>query len=295
MFKIILKTLRVRDWIKNILIFFPIFFSGNLLNIDQLEIVFKTVLGFSLVASSIYIINDLFDKENDKNHDFKKFRPIAAGLISKNFSIFILIFTLLFGLTIQFYISLTSFYILLFYFILNFLYSSVLKHIPIVDFITVSLGFVLRVIIGGVVVNIEISNWIILMALLLSIFITACKRRDDVYQFEKKNKLNRSVVVHYTLEFMDKIISISSTLLIMSYMLFITSEDVQSRYNFYYLVITFILVFMGVLRYNQITYVFKKSGSPVRLLFSDTFLQICVITWVLLFLLTIYGNKTLLL
>ena len=291
MFIIILRTLRVKDWVKNILIFFPIFFSGNLLNIDQLEIVLKTVLGFSLVASSIYIINDLFDKENDKNHEFKKFRPIAAGLISKNFSILILIFSLLFGLTIQFYISLTSFFILIFYFILNFLYSYVLKHIPILDFFTVSLGFVLRVIIGGIVVNIEISNWIILMALLLSIFITACKRRDDVYQFEKENKLNRPVVVHYTLEFMDKIISISSTLLIMSYILFITSEDTQIRYNFYYLLITFILVFIGVLRYNQITYVLKKSGSPIKLLFSDTMLQICVISWILIFLLIIYGNK----
>ncbi|MDC1273968.1 UbiA family prenyltransferase, partial [Flavobacteriaceae bacterium] len=204
MFTIILKTLRVKDWIKNILIFFPIFFSGNLLNIDQLEIVLKTVLGFSLVASSIYIMNDLFDKENDKNHEFKKFRPIAAGLISKNFSILILIFSLLFGLTIQFYISLASFFILTFYFILNVLYSYALKHIPIVDFFTVSLGFVLRVIIGGIVVNVEISNWIILMALLLSIFITACKRRDDVFLFEKYNTINRPVIVHYTLEFMDK-------------------------------------------------------------------------------------------
>jgi decaprenyl-phosphate phosphoribosyltransferase len=291
MFTIILKTLRAKDWIKNILILFPVFFSGNLLNIDQLEIVLKTVLGFSLVASSIYIINDLFDEKNDKNHEFKKFRPIAAGLISKNFSILILIFSLLFGLTIQFYISLTSFFILTFYFILNVLYSYVLKHIPIIDFFVVSIGFVLRVIIGGIVVNIEISNWIILMALLISIFITACKRRDDVYLFEKYNTINRPVVVHYTLEFMDKIISISSTLLIMSYILFITSDEIQARYNFYYLLITFVLVFVGILRYNQITYVFKKSGSPIRLLFSDIFLQICVITWIVIFLLIIYGNK----
>jgi len=128
------------------------------------------------------------------------------------------------------------------------------------------------------------------MIFLLSLFIAVTKRRDDVYQYELKKKLNRKVVSEYTVEYMDKLITIISSVLLVSYLLFITSESVVSRYPSKFLIISFLFVLIGVFRYNQITYVENKSGSPLKIFFKDVFLQIIILLWGMTFFLVIYSN-----
>ena len=130
----------------------------------------------------------------------------------------------------------------------------------------------------------------IVMIFLLSLFIAVTKRRDDVYQYELKKKLNRKVVSEYTVEYMDKLITIISSVLLVSYLLFITSESVVSRYPSKFLIISFLFVLIGVFRYNQITYVKNKSGSPLKIFFKDVFLQIIILLWGMTFFLVIYSN-----
>ena len=188
-------------------------------------------------------------------------------------------------------ISFDSFLLTIFYIVLNLLYSIKLKQIPIVDFMIVATGFVIRILIGGEIGNVELTQWMILMVFLLSLFIAVTKRRDDVYQYELKKKINRKVVSEYTVSYMDKLITIISSVLLVSYLLFITSESVISRYPSKYLIVSFLFVLMGVFRYNQITYVKNKSGSPIKILFKDKFLQITLINWVLTFFFIIYSDR----
>lgn len=285
---LVIKLLRVNHWVKNLFIFIPLFFSGNFLSSEKLIPTTIIFIGFSFTASFIYIINDIFDVEFDKIHPEKKNRPIASGKISIRQSLIIGIFVLVAGLIIVWNISINGLLLTIFYVVLNFLYTIKLKQIPIVDFLIVALGFVIRILIGGEIGSIELTQWVIVMVFLLSLFIAVTKRRDDVYQYESFNKLNRKVVLNYTVEYMDNLITIISSTLLVSYLLFITSESVISRYPSKYLIISFLFVLVGVFRYNQITYVENKSGSPIKILFKDLFLQITLFLWVLVFFIVIY-------
>tara|TARA_X000000950_G_scaffold206135_1_gene248022 strand:- start:3825 stop:4697 length:873 start_codon:yes stop_codon:yes gene_type:complete len=288
--KEILKLLRINNWIKNIFIFIPIFFSSELIDFIKLSNTFIVFTGFCLITSFVYIINDIFDKKFDQNHPIKSKRPIASGTVSIKTAIITAILFLLVGIAITYSVSIYSFYLSIFYVLLNFAYSLKLKHIGIIDFIIISFGFVIRILIGSVVGDIDLTQWIVIMVFLLSLFIAIAKRRDDVYVFENDNKINRKVVSQYSLSFMDKSITIISSILIMSYILYVSSNDVISRYESEYLYITFIPVLIGILRYNQMVYVYNKGGDPIKLLFKDIFLQSCIIIWILIFSLIIYNS-----
>jgi 4-hydroxybenzoate polyprenyltransferase len=286
--KIIIKLLRAKHWVKNLFIFIPIFFSGDIFNFEKLIPTTIVFIGFSLIASFVYIINDAFDINFDQNHPTKKNRPLAAGLITLKKALMIGFVVLIFGLSLIYYISFNSFIVALIYVALNLLYSSFLKNTSIVDFIIVSLGFVFRILIGGFVGEIELSKWIIIMIFLLSLFLSVSKRRDDVFQFENYNKINRLVVSQYNLEFIDKLISIISTTLLVSYLLFISSNEVLSKYPSDFHIFSFFFVLMGVFRYIQIIYVDNKSGSPVKVFFNDKFLKVILTLWITFFLIIIY-------
>ena len=285
-----IELIRVNNWVKNLFILLPLFFSGELFDSIKFLKIFYSIIGFSLVTSFIYIINDIFDMEFDKIHSEKKYRPIPAGKISITQSLIIGAFSLSLGLIVLWTISFNSFLLTIVYIFLNILYSVILKQLLIEDFIIVALGFVIRILIGGDIGNIALTQWMIVMVFLLSLFIAVTKRRDDVYEYELKKKINRKVVLKYTVEYMDKIITIISSTLLVSYLLFITSESVISRYPSKYLIVSFLFVLIAVFRYNQITYVENKSGSPIKIFFNDRFLQITLLLWVLTFFLVIYTN-----
>ena len=288
---IYVKLFRLNNWVKNLFIFLPLFFSGEFFNPVKITNTFYVTLGFSLVTSFIYIINDIFDIEFDKIHPEKRNRPIPSGKISVKQSLILGLCLLSIGLIGLWNVSFDSFLLTIFYLILNLLYSIKLKQIPIVDFIIVASGFIIRILIGGEIENVELTQWMIIMIFLLSLFIAVTKRRDDVYQYELKKKINRKVVSEYTVEYMDKLITIISSTLLVSYLLFITSESVVSRYPSRYLIISFLFVLIGVFRYNQITYVKNKSGSPIKIFFKDLFLQVTLLFWGLTFFLIIYSDK----
>jgi 4-hydroxybenzoate polyprenyltransferase len=171
---------------------------------------------------------------------------------------------------------------------LNLLYSAKLKHVSVIDFVIVAVGFVLRILIGGEVGDVELTQWMTIMVFLLCLFIAITKRRHDVYQYEFNEQVNRKVVTKYTVEFMDKLLSINSSTLLVAYLLFITSEDVLTRYPSEYLMLTFLFVLIGVFRYNQITSVDNKGSSPLKILFEDIFLQITLFLWLVTFFFLIY-------
>ena len=180
------------------------------------------------------------------------------------------------------------FAIIAFYILLNIAYCIRLKHIAIVDVFIIAVGFVLRVLIGGLATSIALSQWIILMTFLLALFLALAKRRDDVVMYEDTGIMARRNVNRYSVQFMNQAISIIASITMVSYIMYTVSPEVVERFNTSYLYATSIFVLAGILRYLQITIVDVKSGSPTKVLIKDRFIHACIAGWLLAFLIIIY-------
>lgn len=286
----LLNLLRVNHWVKNLVIFLPLFFAGELIgiNIEKLQSLILTFIGFSVISSSIYVLNDLIDIEKDRLHPVKCKRPIANNIFTKKQARVIFSLTLLLGLLLLVNIELSVSLIILSYFILNIIYCYYTKKIPIIDVTSISLGFVLRIFVGGVLIGVEITHWIVIMIFLLMFSIALAKRRDDIILNKQNNIVYRESQKKYNLQFIDMGIAVSFSITIMAYILYSVSIDVIERLGSEYIYITSLPVFLGVLRYLQLTIVEEKTGSPIRLIFSDIFLIITGLIWFSIFSIIIY-------
>ncbi|WP_022851525.1 decaprenyl-phosphate phosphoribosyltransferase [Limisalsivibrio acetivorans] len=275
------RLLRPHQYIKNLFVFAPVFFSFNL----DIYIIFKTFIVFalfSLLASSIYIINDIKDLEEDRKHPVKKHRPIASGII-KPFTAALTSITLALTAFISaFFLSSNLLLVFLIYFVLNIAYSFKLKHIAIVDIAIIATGFVLRLYAGNSVTDIELSKWIIVVTFLLALFLAVAKRRDDVL-LSTRGHQTRKNIDGYNLEFVNATMVLMSGVVIVAYLLYSVSPSVIERLGTDNLFITTFFVVLGIMRYMQITFVEQNSGSPTRIVIKDRFLQVTIFLWITLF------------
>ncbi len=288
-FKLIIRLLRPHQYVKNLFVFLPLFFGMKFLDFKKLFITCIAFICFSLVASAVYVFNDIYDVEEDKKHPEKRNRPIASGKISRGeaFGIFwalLLVAILLTRLTLPSRVL----GVLLIYVVANLLYTFKLKHIAILDITVIAFGFVLRLFAGALTGNIVLSHWIILMTFLLALFLALAKRRADLLVFLTDGKILRKSIEGYNLTFVDTAMSIMAAVIIVSYVLYTVSAEVIRRFHTDNLYGTTFFVILGVLRYLQITFVKEESGSPTRILLHDRFLQGIVISWLILFGLIIY-------
>ena len=249
---------------------------------------FITFIIFSITASSIYVLNDLKDINEDRAHPVKCSRPVASGAISIRNAIFIFIFLLTLGLASSYWYSIELFYVVSLYVILNILYSLKLKHISIVDISIISIGFVLRIFAGSTVISTQPSMWIVLMTFLLALFLALAKRRDDV-NLAAGGLKTRKNIDGYNLEFVNAAMVIMASVVIVSYVFYTVSDAVQQRLNNEFLYLTVFFVILGVMRYMQITFVESNSGSPTKIVLKDRFLQLTIALWASSFGLIIYG------
>jgi len=283
----LIKLARPYQYAKNIIIFAPLFFSGMILNEEKLLSVFFAFIFFSLAASSVYILNDLMDVNEDRQHPKKKNRPIASGKVGKMVAIYTMIILLsisIFGAVVMSHL-LAMF--LVFYIVMNILYSIWLKHIPILDVSIIGVGFVLRIFAGTAVIQSETSMWIVVMTFLLALFLAFAKRRDDVLlSYDAKNV--RKNIIGYNLEFINTAMAIMASVIIVAYISYSVSEEVIKRLNTEYLYLTVFFVIIGIFRYLQITFIEEKSGSPTKIFYEDLFIQLTIIFWITAFGLIIY-------
>ncbi len=281
------RLLRVNHYVKNLYVFMPAFFGGQLLDPAMAWGSLVAFLLFSLTASSIYIINDLRDREEDRKHPEKKHRPIAAGKISPNRALFIALGLIIVSLVLAFVYERNLALVLGLYFIMNLAYSYRLKHIAILDISIVSLGFILRIEAGHMVTGIELSQWLVMMVFLLSMFQAMAKRLDDLVILDENAVISRKSIDGYNTEFLRIALSIFSAVLLVCYILYITAPENLMRlgeYAYY----TLFPVLLGVLRYLQVMYVYKRSYNPVKILLTDRFLQLVFLLWIASFAALIY-------
>jgi len=275
--------MRPHQYVKNIFIFLPIFFALQITNMDFLFQAFIAFIAFSLTASAIYILNDYFDIEEDRQHPKKKYRPLASGTISKKNGIMLMIFLSLSGALLMMSLSLEALFILLVYIVMNIAYSLYLKHIAILDVTIIAIGFVLRLFIGSAVTGIALSMWIVIMTFLLALFMALAKRRDDVLIYLNTGKKMRKVIDGYNLQFLDGAMMIMASVVIVAYILYTTSSEVVARVHSQYLYLTSLFVILGIMRYLQIAFVVKDSGSPTKIVLTDRFTQLILLGWILSF------------
>ena len=266
-------SIRSLHWIKNLLVFAPLIFSGGLWQFDFLLKTSICFFSFCFISSSIYLINDILDLRRDKLHPLKSKRPIAKGELSFRFtftvSIIFVLLSFLFSLFSPFLVI-----ILLLYFLLNILYSLYLKQIIILDTISVAFGYVLRVWAGAVVIFLIPSIWLQLCTFLVALFISFCKRRGEILTTGQSYE-QRPVLAKYNLPFLDKIICISATASLIAY-IFYTATKAGDRRLFYY---SSLFVIYGIFRYLYLIFAKQKDGEPIKLLFSDKSFLINIILW----------------
>jgi len=282
-----LKLLRPNQWIKNLLVFAALFFSHSFLNTAKLASSAIAFLSFCLVASSIYIINDIFDRTNDREHPTKRFRPIASGKVSVPaatlLSGILLIGSLFVALTINENIAI----LVLSYFLINVLYSLRLKHIVILDAFIVSSGFVLRVIAGGLAINVTISHWIIICTFMLALFLAFGKRRHELLLAENSTRY-RKVLYDYDKGFLDQMISVASASAIMSYILYSISPETIANFGTDKIIYTAPFVLFAIYRYQYLIYKKDSGGDPTKAIATDRGLLTSFLLWAISIYLIIY-------
>lgn len=288
----IIKLLRPQQWAKNLFIFLPAFFAGQLFNQDILFSCIIAFIAFSFAASSIYCFNDIIDAKTDKLHPEKCKRPVASGKISVKIAYFTMVICFLLGFLTLFLFAETEKYmlmgLLLFYYVMNILYCIKLKQFVIIDVMIIAVGFVVRIFFGGISTDIFVSEWIVIMTFLLALFLAFAKRRDDFILYQETGKSQRIHTNRYNLEFIAQILGIISAITIVSYIMYSLSPEVTQRLENRNVYLTTFFVLSGIIRYLQLTIVDEKSSSPTNILFSDRFIQFCVTGWLISFLWIIY-------
>lgn len=259
-----LRQIRIHHWIKNLLIFFPLFFSGNFTHITQLKEVSIVFVIFCLTASSIYIINDLVDLEDDRKHPIKRNRPIASGKLTINYIYMVLLGLFTTALLLTAYLrNYQTALIIILYFIGNLLYSSIVKHIPILEMFLLSSFYILRLYSGAFIIGIEISGWLFTTVLFGTLAMIAGKRYTEI-----RNSNIRKVLESYNKETLHSLFLMFITLTSASFALYeITVIKDQLIYIPQILIFTFIIS-----RYYLLTETSDKAETPEVMIIEDAHL-----------------------
>ena len=278
-----LKLIRVKHWIKNFLIFLPLIFSRNI-NATNILLSILGFISFSFASSIIYIVNDIRDKEKDKNHPTKKNRPIAAGTISITNALIVATLLLIITIAILIYLSTFNKFISIYiitYILINIMYSFGLKNIPLLDVFILALGFLIRVLYGGALINVEVSNWLFLTVLSISFYLGLGKRRNELIAQEKTGNTTRSVLKYYNKEFLDKNMYMCLSMTIIFYSLW--CQDLNSDYIMWTIPIVLLICMKYSLNIES-----NSSGDPVEVLLKDKILMLLVGIYAIAILLTLY-------
>jgi decaprenyl-phosphate phosphoribosyltransferase len=284
-----LKLLRPKDWAKNLFLFIPSFFAGEIFNLPELYLLIGGFFSFSFLASSIYILNDYRDIEDDRKHPEKKNRPLASGAAKKSVAMVLCIVLLIAGVSLGVFLnpSLKYLFILSIYYLLNMGYSFGLKNVSIVDILIVAAGFVLRVKGGAILADVHTTEWLIIMTFLLALFMAIAKRRDDVLLKVNTGMDMRKAVKGYTLDFLNVMLGLVCAIIIVSYINYSVSGQLYQKYG-HRLYYTSLFVIAGIMRYLQITFVLNNSGSPTKILYKDRFIQATIVLWIISFYVILY-------
>lgn len=274
----IITMLRPGSWIKNLFILVPLFFAKDIFALDKLFPACIAFVTFSMVASCVYILNDIADRGHDRQHPKKMYRPIASGKISIQLALIIFSILICTAFIIGFIFIPQIIPLLAVYFFLNIAYSYYLKNIAIVDILIISLFYLIRLLVGGLATGEIISSWLILCTIFISLFFIIGKRNAEFNQ-----ETSRKVLSGYTSEFLHGFLFVTAALSIISYSLYIVLV-LNSNLAIY----SIFFVILGIMRYCYIVLTTHKSEYPEQVIISDKVILISGICWTILMFIIFY-------
>jgi len=304
-FESLIISSRPVQWLKNLALFAALVFTGNLFSKEKFILVVIAAIIFSILASSIYLFNDVIDVSRDRLHPFKKLRPIAKG----DLPIPIALMTAVTGITVSLYlaggVSFFFFLICLAYFLLQISYSLFLKNLAVIDVLIIATGFILRVYAGALVINVHLSVWFLLCVISTSLFLAVGKRRAELSILSEQAPNHRKILGLYPMALLDQYLSIFASSAWMSWALFTFFQPppVTQRISYFlyfpqafaginkWLMVTIPFVVYGIMRYLKIIYEGEKAESPEKVLLSDTPLLATLVIWAFLVTAIIYAGE----
>ncbi len=284
----VLISMRPKQWIKNLFVFAPLGFSKSLLVFPLNLTAFLAFVIFCVLSGCVYIINDIADKGEDKKHPEKSLRPIASGNLSASIASGIVAILLCLCFTGGYLVGNGFLAILVLYFIMNLLYSKFLKHVILLDVFAISFGFVLRVIGGGIAVNVELSSWILLCTLLIALFLALCKRRHEILLLEDNASSHRKILSEYTPYFLDQLIAVVTAAVVVSYAFYTMSNDVKILFGNNNLKFTVPFVLYGIFRYLYLVHRKDLGGNPTEIMVTDLPMLVNMGLWAIIVVMVIY-------
>jgi len=275
------RLLRPRQWLKNVFVFAGLIFSRHFFIPESVEKSIIAFIVFSLLSSSGYIINDIIDYREDLQHPAKSKRPIAAGRIKRLPAGAIAIVLMFVSLAGSYSLGTNFFIVCCIYGLLMLVYSFGVKQIVILDVLFVAFGYVLRAIAGAVVIDVEISSWLLLCTLLIALFLAVAKRRTEIVLLGEDAAKHRKILSQYSLPLLNQMIAVVTAACIVAYCLYTLAPETVTKFGTKNLIFTIPFVIYGIFRYLYITYQKQETDIPERVLFSDLPLQLCLVSWVL--------------
>ena len=286
----LLASLRPRQWVKNLFVFAGVIFSQQLLT----PRIWPALAAFAIfcgLSGSIYLFNDVADADKDRLHPAKRLRPIASGALPLGTAVGFGVLLLAGCLAAAFALSTAFGLVSLSYGALLTAYSLWLKHIVIVDVLTVSMGFVLRAVAGAVAVDVEISGWLLICSILMALFLGLGKRRHEYLSLTGDAAAHRPILADYSEGFLDQMISVVTASTVTTYALYTMSPETVAKFHTRLLPLTLPFVLYGIFRYLYLLYRRDLGGNPSDLVVTDRGLLLDVLLWMLTTLAIIYGPK----
>ncbi len=274
-FKLYLKIIRIRQWIKNLFVVAPLLFSGKFISLENWYNTIVATIVFCIASSIIYIYNDIKDIDFDKAHLTKRFtRPLASGELSISEAFILLLFLFSLIASILYFVANKELFIIIgLYLLTNYFYTNWTKNIPIIDLFSISFGFVLRLLAGSYAINSNYSEWMIVTTVSISLFLGSIKRLQELRKIEKDLTIGtRSVLSSYSVPLLEKLALISSISCLIYYSIF----TLIINHN---LILTIPFIIYGVFRYWYLVEMRDDGESPTDVVLNDTHIMITIFAW----------------
>jgi 4-hydroxybenzoate polyprenyltransferase len=284
----LLISLRPDQWTKNLLVFAALVFARKLFDLTSVAAALKAFVIFCFLSGVVYLVNDVMDRDSDRRHPLKSRRPIARGELRVATALtaagllcavsLVAAFTLgwRFGAVASVYVSLLV------------LYSGPLRHLVIIDVLTVAIGFVLRAVAGAVAIDVLISRWLFVCTILLALFIVLAKRRHELILLRDDASSHRAILGEYSQYLLDQMIAIVAASTLIAYIFYSISDETAAKFSTDWLGLTIPFPLYGIFRYLYLVHRREGGGSPSDLLLSDRPMLACVTLWIIAVVLIIY-------
>lgn len=287
-FPLLIRTMRIRQWTKNVFVLSPLLFSRHLFETTFLLRSIEAFFLFSLVASAVYVLNDIVDAEVDRSHPVKRHRPIASGTLPVPMASLAVGVIMVVAIGAAVFVHPGFATILAAYFVLNFVYSHFLKRMVIIDVMTIAASFVLRIVAGAVVIDVPISEWLLICTSLLALFLGFSKRRHEITVLVEDAHVHRPVLLEYSTYFLDQMISLVTASTLICYILYTVDAETVEKFGSKSLLYTTPFVLYGLFRYYYLVHQKQTGGDPTSEFLADAPLLVNVFLWATSVILILY-------